>query len=135
MAKKGRLRLWTLVIPLAIGIVFVWLDIWPGKAVRIFRRITHQSKQELIGEFGEDDWEWSEKGHGYVKHKKELVRHGKWVETTRDQFSGTWQCEGEYEDGYRDGSWVVTRDGELFREYIFDEGRLVRVRRSKDIKP
>ena len=130
MAKKGRLRLWTLVIPLMIGIVFVWLDIWPGKAVRIFRITTHQSKQELIGEFGEDDWEWFEKGKGYMNHKKEMVRHGEWIETARDQFSGAWRCEGEYEDGYRDGIWVVTRNGKLFREFIFDGGELIKINRK-----
>jgi len=134
MAKKGKLRLWTLVIPLLIAVVFVWLDIWPGKAVRIFHNVTHQSKRELIGEFGEDDWEWFEKGEGYMNRRKEMTRHGKWIETSRDQFSGMWRCEGEYRNGYRDGRWVVTRNGELFREFIFDDGKLIEVRREKDFK-
>jgi len=132
MVKKGRMRLWTLVIPLIIGVVFVWLDIWPGKAVRIFRVVTYQSKRGLVGEFGEDDWEWFEKGKGYLNGKKEMVRHGKWVETCRDQFSGTWRCEGEYDDGYRDGRWVATRNGELFREYTFDEGKMIKISRKSD---
>lgn len=130
MFDLGRIKLWTLVIPFIIGLVFVWLDIWPGKAVRTFSNITYQSKKELIGEFGGDDWEWFEKGKGYLNRNKKIVRHGKWVEATRDRFSGTWRCEGEYNEGYRDGKWVVTRNGELFREYIFKDGKLIKI--SKD---
>ena len=107
--EKGRLRLWTLVIPLIIGVIFVWLDIWPGKAVRTFRVVSYQSKKGLIGEFGEDDWEWFEKGKGYLNGKKEMVRHGKWVETCRDQFSGAWRCEGERSEERRVGKGCRSR--------------------------
>ena len=132
MAQQGKIKFWTVLIPLAIGVIFVVFDIWPGKSVRTFRVVTHQSKRELVGAFGEDDWEWFERGKGYMNRKKEMTRHGKWVETCRDQFSGAWRCEGEYENSYRDGRWVVTRNGELFREYIFDEGKMIKISRKSD---
>ena len=131
MAQERRIKFWTLLIPLAIGIIFVALDIWPGKAVRSYRLETKRSNRELVGAFGEDDWEWVERGKGYQSRKGEMVRHGRWIETCRDQFSGTWRCEGAYKKGYRDGKWTVFRNDEFFREYILKKGKKIKTSRER----
>ena len=131
MPKDNRLKLWTLIIPLAIVLLFVALDIWPGKAIREFNVLSVRSNRELVGAFGEEDWEWKESGEGYRHDESRFVRHGRWTETHTDPFSGTWVCEGEYDRGLRDGRWTVTRNGEVFREFVFDDGRRVKVIRPE----
>ncbi len=127
MTKEGGLRLWTLLFPLAIVLLFVSLDIWPGKAIRMFKVRTVKSNRELVGAFGEEDWEWAEAGEGYQHDRTRYVRHGRWTETHTDPFSGTWVCEGEYRRDLRHGRWTVRREGELFREFVFKDGRPVKV--------
>lgn len=127
MSKEGRLKIWTLIIPLAIVIVLAALDIWPGKAIRMFHVRTEKSNRELIGAFGEDDWVWTEAGEGYQADETTMVRHGEWVETYTDTYSGTWVCEGRYRRDQRHGRWTVYRSGELFREFVFRNGRRVEV--------
>jgi len=129
--NEGKINFWTLLIPLAIGIIFVVFDIWPGKSVRSYRLETKRSNRELVGAFGEDDWEWIEKGSGYAGGKGEMVRLGRWVEICRDPFSGTWRCEGAYKNGYRDGKWIVFRNDEFFREYIFKEGKKIKTSQER----
>ncbi len=119
--------MWTLLIPMAIVLIFVSLDIWPGKAIREFNVRTVRSGRELVGAFGEDDWEWQESGAGYRHDATHFVRHGSWTETHTDPFSGTWVCQGDYRKDRRHGRWTVTRNGELFRTFIFDEGRMIKL--------
>ncbi|MFH1038229.1 MAG: hypothetical protein V1789_06125 [PVC group bacterium] len=129
--KKNRLKLWTLLIPLVIGALFVALDIWPGKAIRLYQLRVTRSNRELIGEFGEDDLEWTVEGEGYQNRKGKMFPHGRWVETCRDSLAGTWRAEGGYRNGNRDGKWVVTRDGEFFREFLFEDGKAVKILRER----
>jgi len=134
MTKEGRLKFWTLLIPLAIVVVFVAFDIWPGKAIRVFQTTTVKSNRELVGAFGEEDWEWTESGEGYQYDDTRFVRQGKWTETHTDPFSGTWVCSGDYWGDRRHGRWTVTRNGELFRDFVFENGRPVRVIRPDPAK-
>ena len=127
MTKDNRLKLWTLFIPLMIVVVLAALDIWPGKAIRLFHLRTVKSNQELIGAFGEEDWEWLETGEGYQEDEVRMARHGKWTETYTDPFSGVWLAEGRYRRDRRHGRWTVHREGELFREIIFKNGRPVEI--------
>jgi heme/copper-type cytochrome/quinol oxidase subunit 2 len=127
MSKENRLKFWTILIPLMIVAVLAALDIWPGKAMRMFHTTTVKSNRELVGAFGEEDWEWTESGEGYQYDETRMVRHGRWTETHADPFSGTWRAEGEYRKDKRHGRWTVYRDGELFREFVFKAGRPVEV--------
>ncbi len=127
LMKNNRLKLWTLLIPLALVIIFVSLGIWPGKAIRSYQLQVIRSNRDLIGDFGEDDLKWTIEGEGYQNRKGKMVPHGRWIETCRDPLSGTWRAEGNYRNGERDGKWVVTRNGEFFREFLFDNGKTVKI--------
>ena len=126
--KLLGIKLWPLIIPILIALLFVVLGIWPGPAIRSYNLERKTAKPILLASLDESVRNWKEEGTGYQSRNGPLIKKGEWVETAEatDGLS-YWRCEGEYKNGKRAGRWTIRRDGELVRESFFRNGRLVRV--------
>lgn len=126
------MKIGTFLIPIAIALVLVALGVWPGKAIRSYRFATLSAKPRLMTGLIGEECRWEEKGEGYQSRNGPPIRHGPWEEVAKLPGPVVWRCEGEYEDGRREGRWTVERNGELVRETFFRDGRLVRIVEWKD---
>ncbi len=122
------IKLWPLIIPALIAVLFVALGIWPGEAIRSYQMERNEAKPVLLVSLDENPRQWWEKGTGYQSRNSPPTKHGDWVEIApaTDGLS-RWRVAGAYEHGKRTGRWTVHRNGELVRESFFTDGRLIRV--------
>jgi len=122
------IKLWPLIIPILIAVLFVALGIWPGEAIRTYTLKREEAKPILLASLDEEVRSWTEKGTGYGSKNAPPVKHGEWVEVSEGRGGRPrLRCAGEYKRGKRTGRWTIRRNGKLVRESFFKDGRLVRV--------